>query len=234
MPPTSGTGASTSLAVGPEGATVELEGARLTIPANALALTVTITITSTTDPAPNGYTIFSPIYRFDPAGLDFLVPATASLAFTGDPTQTALYWTRAGGNGFDELGGTVNAGRIEAPVTHFSRGFAGLITGQPADLSGPPPDLSVPLPDLLTPPADASGCVPVTCASLGVSCGSVGNGCGAVLTCGPPCTSCPTGETLCNSVCVSTATDPLHCGSCINVCPTGQVCVSGQCALAGG
>ena len=44
---------------------------------------------------------------------------------------------------------------------------------------------------------------------------------------------CPLGDTtVCNSVCVDTFTDPAHCGGCGNVCPAGDVCLDGACALS--
>src|SRR5580658_7557716 len=43
--------------------------------------------------------------------------------------------------------------------------------------------------------------------------------------------SCPTGSTMCGSVCVHTMTDSANCGACGKACPSGQVCSAGNCEL---
>jgi len=46
------------------------------------------------------------------------------------------------------------------------------------------------------------------------------------LSCAP---SCPSGTTSCSTGCADLDTDTQNCGSCGNVCPSGQVCTSGSC-----
>jgi hypothetical protein len=179
---------------------VELEGTRLSIPPNALSSQQMITITSTTDPAPAGFDNSSPIYQFDPAGLIFATPATVSIAFAGDAHVT-LYWSQSEGTGFDDLSGTVAGGRVDAPVVHFSRGFAGPIVSSGAPDLGAPVDLAG---------ADFTGCG---------GCGDAGS-CGAGLTpcsgscvdtatnpsnCGACGSACPTGQICNNGVCKAPA-----------------------------
>jgi ferredoxin len=41
--------------------------------------------------------------------------------------------------------------------------------------------------------------------------------------------ACPGSEVICGSSCVSTMTNPSHCGACGKACPTGATCVSGGC-----
>jgi hypothetical protein len=45
---------------------------------------------------------------------------------------------------------------------------------------------------------------------------------------------CPAGSTACGNLCVDTKTDPFHCGSCMNVCPSGVSCVDGYCLVGEG
>ena len=53
--------------------------------------------------------------------------------------------------------------------------------------------------------------------------------CGAVPICeGESCVDCFGGYLLCGAYCADLVTDPLHCGACGNVCPTG-ICQAGVC-----
>lgn len=45
--------------------------------------------------------------------------------------------------------------------------------------------------------------------------------------------SCPPGMVNCSGSCVSINIDPMHCGSCGNVCPFGAQCYNGVCTLFG-
>jgi hypothetical protein len=119
-----GTGHSSMLQIGPAGGQVTLEGATLTVPAGAVPNGQQITITSTTDRPPADFTSWaSPIYRFEPSGLTFAVPATVQITFSGDATVQTIYWTNAAGTDFMDIGGNVSGSSISAQVTHFSRGF---------------------------------------------------------------------------------------------------------------
>lgn len=40
---------------------------------------------------------------------------------------------------------------------------------------------------------------------------------------------CPTNHSICNNTCTSLTTNPLHCGSCNQQCPSGQTCQNGAC-----
>lgn len=123
-PPPVGTGAFVDVDVGAAGGTVELEGARLEIPAGALSTTERITLTSTTEAAPAGLTNQSPIYSFVPAGLQFEVPAEITISFVGDAANAKLLWSEDGVF-YTDLGGTVAGDAIIAEIEHFSRGFVG-------------------------------------------------------------------------------------------------------------
>jgi hypothetical protein len=43
------------------------------------------------------------------------------------------------------------------------------------------------------------------------------------------CTPCPTGDAVCNGICVNEQADPNNCGECGALCPTGGSCQSGAC-----
>ncbi|HKI31088.1 MAG TPA: PqqD family peptide modification chaperone [Gemmataceae bacterium] len=58
----------------------------------------------------------------------------------------------------------------------------------------------------------------------GTACGSGGQVCNAQGACG-----CPPRKTECNGTCTDLSSDPLNCGTCGTVCPTGQTCVVGAC-----
>jgi hypothetical protein len=45
---------------------------------------------------------------------------------------------------------------------------------------------------------------------------------------------CPTGETNCHGMCVDLSSNASFCGSCAVACPTGAVCVGGNCACPTG
>src|SRR4051812_23621058 len=41
---------------------------------------------------------------------------------------------------------------------------------------------------------------------------------------------CATGETSCSGACVNVATDPMNCGACGMICPSGVMCIAGVCS----
>ena len=115
----------TTQTVGPEGGTVALEGASLLIPAGALSTPTAITLTRTATSAPPGFVAYSPVYRFEPSGLGFAIPATLELAFEGDPLKARVFWSRRETAGFERLDSTTTDGVLVAAIHHFSEGFAG-------------------------------------------------------------------------------------------------------------
>jgi hypothetical protein len=116
---------SASAPIGSSGGKVGLPGVELDVPSGALSLSQSITITVTTDPAPAPYVARSPLFRFEPAGLTFALPATVHVDFAGDAASTTLYWSSASGGGFDDLDGSASGTSVAASVMHFSTGFAG-------------------------------------------------------------------------------------------------------------
>ena len=95
--------------VGPEGGVIEFDGIRLTILAWALAAATPIAISFAENQSQSGYALYTPIYRFEPAGTTFAIPATVSAGFSGDPGRATLFWTPEGGTGFERRGGRFGA-----------------------------------------------------------------------------------------------------------------------------
>ncbi|MEI8258658.1 MAG: MXAN_6577-like cysteine-rich protein, partial [Deltaproteobacteria bacterium] len=44
--------------------------------------------------------------------------------------------------------------------------------------------------------------------------------------------TCAAGQTQCDGACVTTDSDPSHCGACPNACAAGEVCVRGSCTVS--
>ncbi len=138
--PAPGSGESVTLTVGKKGGSVVLDAsagtAVLTIPEGAVAKDTEITITETTDAAPTGYTMYSPVYQFEPAGLTFAKPLTITLPFDGVAKLATLFWSRSDGKGFERIGGIATSGLLNGSAAHFSKGFVadGVDYTDPPDL----------------------------------------------------------------------------------------------------
>ncbi len=118
-------GATASLTVGAGGGTLELEDLELHVPAGAVAAgtVITVTVESAAPPAP--FTGFSPVFRFEPAGLVFDEPVTVRLPFDGDPAVASVFWTTLGAAAYAPVA-TRTEGRIAiVESTHFSSAFVG-------------------------------------------------------------------------------------------------------------
>jgi hypothetical protein len=113
---------STSMMVGPAGGELTLEGATLTVPAGALTTTTELRMIATTTPGPAGYTLYSPVFRFEPAGTTFAMPATIRMPYTGNRARAALFWSQADGH-WERIGGVPDATHVVGLVSHFSDGF---------------------------------------------------------------------------------------------------------------
>jgi RHS repeat-associated protein len=117
-----GTGTTTTVSVGTSGGTVALEKVTVTFPQNVFTSATGITITSTTDAPPSGIQAYTPIYKFDPDGSQFKLPATVTFVVGTGLLNPTILWSRPGG-GWDDLRGTYINGAITATITHFSEGF---------------------------------------------------------------------------------------------------------------
>jgi hypothetical protein len=131
-----GTGASAVQLIGPEGGTLELEGARLTVPAGALRAATSLTVTSSTRAAPAAFESFSPVFVFGPEGTEFLVPARIELkSELPGGSKLVVYRTRRGSTTeFEAVRSTQVGGSVTAEVSHFSSGFIG--EGRPGGAGG--------------------------------------------------------------------------------------------------
>ena len=120
----SSTGAVTKT-IGPEGGTIDVDGATVTFPVNALAAATSITITPTSESPPAGYTALSRVYRCEPSGTTFAQKVTMAMTFQGDPTGATMFWSSGADPTFKDVGGTAAGSVMTAQVAHFSAGFVG-------------------------------------------------------------------------------------------------------------
>jgi hypothetical protein len=124
--PTSSSGSgSVTKSVGPEGGTIEVGGAVVTFPPNALTAPVTVTISATDEAAPKGFVALSKIFKCGPSGTSFAEPVTMNMPFTADGKPATMFWSTNDSPEFKDVGGTPNAGMMSATVRHFSSGFVG-------------------------------------------------------------------------------------------------------------
>lgn len=106
------------------GGTVAAEGVTLIVPAGALDKPTTITI-RVAEPTRAEDETYSPVYRFEPEGLSFKVPATVSIAHASG-ADPAIYWTSSLDPEIFVLSpGQDDGTKATASVAHFSRGFVG-------------------------------------------------------------------------------------------------------------
>lgn len=98
--------------------------AEITIPPESVDGDTMITIAASTAPPPAG--ALGPVYQFGPAGLVFARPVTISLALPAGLADADIYWSKpAGASGYDNVGGTIEGGKVTTQIVHFSEGFVG-------------------------------------------------------------------------------------------------------------
>ncbi len=115
--------------IGPSGGELTFDGARLVVPPGALEEPVVLTLTRTDAPVPSGYTGYSAVWRFEPAGLAFAVPARVEIPFVGDASRATVFWSKPSGLGYTWHPTTRDGNVAIADVEHFSDGFVGDGTG---------------------------------------------------------------------------------------------------------
>lgn len=133
-----GDGQRISLSVGPEGGTLTLPGASLTVPAGALSETVELYGVATTDDPTGDFTRHSPVFRFGPPEVRFEIAASLRVAYTGRPRPTVLFWALEG-EGFGELPAQVDGDTVIAEITRLGSSFVGTFGAPPP----PSPDAAV-------------------------------------------------------------------------------------------
>jgi hypothetical protein len=109
--------------VGPAGGVLEFGGVRLVVPPRALVEVLRLRISYAEGAGPEGYVLRSPVYRFEPVGTRFAVPASLTMAFEGPAAELGLFWSRAEGDGYERLDATVTGSALRGPIEHFSEGF---------------------------------------------------------------------------------------------------------------
>lgn len=127
----------------------------------------------------------------------------------------------SGGGGGAGTGGVGGAGG-DAAGTGGGNADAGKTDVASPDVAGDRPRQDV-APDRGARDAGSDTAAPIECETA----------CTAPLVCVSGQCACPNGQTLCGTECLDLNTDPSHCGTCTNVCGSGQACAGGTCASDG-
>jgi formylglycine-generating enzyme required for sulfatase activity len=106
------------------GATLVIDDVMLEIPPGALSTPQVVTITRTNDPAPSGYDAVTSLYRFEPDGLVFAIPAKLIITVPSTAANASVIWLQAPDT-YEPLATTTTAARARADILHFSGGFLG-------------------------------------------------------------------------------------------------------------
>jgi hypothetical protein len=194
----------TTAAVGPTGGEVQGPGVALSIPSGALTSDQQIRITRTEEAPPSTHKASSAIFRFEPDGLSFAIPARVTFPLSGSVATPTIFWSSTDGTSFDAIPTEVVGSNVAASVSHFSRGFVGEKLGP--TIGDPPEDAG----SIDSASDDATVVTDATADSS--------NACGG----------CNSGLFCCGNICRDTNTDSFNCGACNKVCDAGT-CVNGTC-----
>lgn len=126
-PATDSAGETTTVtkAIGPAGGTIEIGGAVVTFPKDAVSKDTTITIAASENAVPAGFVSLSKLFRCEPTGTDFAQPVVMRMPFVDDGKGGSLFWSSPAEPAFKDLGGRVEGKTMVAEVKHFSEGFVG-------------------------------------------------------------------------------------------------------------
>ena len=114
------------------GGTVEAAGVTIEVPEGAVPADTEITVTVLSEPLPLvPLVLLTPVYRFEPAGLEFAEPVQVSIPLDGSEGGELMFWSvrESEGTGFRPIQGRVVGTRMVASVEHFSEGFVAADNG---------------------------------------------------------------------------------------------------------
>lgn len=128
----------TELVIADVGATLEVYGAMLVIPAGALDNDTTVTATRTEEPIPEGFVGHSKLYRFEPEDTILQVPATLWLDFGSVPARPVVVWSNGEGSFYEGLSSIDEDGKVRASINQLGSGFvaAGGNVGARCEVAG--------------------------------------------------------------------------------------------------
>lgn len=241
--------------IGPEGGQVVEGGAAIDVPEGALQEDEPITISLVDVDLPAGWRQLSPVYRFQPEGLQFSAPATVEFEVDDpDLSDVSVLWSGDDGASWDALETNRSDGVVSASIDHFSLGVAArpatesdagiqqsedggesvpTDAGHDDDGGSPPPDGGADDAGVggeMDGGEDSGPCVPTVCGAA--ACGGVDDGCGGILACG----TCSAPETCGGGGAVGECgCAPRTCGSLGATCGTlddgcGATLTCGACA----
>src|SRR5262245_45274089 len=110
--------------IGPEGGELSGGGMTLTVPPGALSETQTLSVRVAEEPAPDGGASFSPVYHFEPEGLQFAVWAEVLVELSDQGIGTLLWSTLDDPLVYEEVG-LAAAGLAQGYTAHFSSMYVG-------------------------------------------------------------------------------------------------------------
>jgi hypothetical protein len=111
--------------IGPEGGTIEVDGAHVTFPPGAVSEAKAITIASTTA-IPDGFVAVSKVFTCEPSGTDFAQPVSMTMPFVDDGKgPITMFWSTGSDPTFKDIGGKAEGAVMTATILHFSKGFLG-------------------------------------------------------------------------------------------------------------
>lgn len=118
-------GRTAAMLLGSEGGTLALGDLVLDVPAGAVRSETEIRVTVEAAAAPAPFTGFSPVFRFEPAGLVFERPITVYLPFHGNAETATVFWTTLDSGAYAPLSTQIEGGLAIVESRHFSSAFVG-------------------------------------------------------------------------------------------------------------
>lgn len=107
------------------GGVLMLASLTLDVPGDAVDEDTEVSVEAIDEELPELFEAFTPVFRFEPAGLEFNTPVTVRIPFEGDAELATIYWTTDDGETYAALDTRIEGGMAVAETTHFSRAFVG-------------------------------------------------------------------------------------------------------------